>query len=159
LCCYSLQFCNLSEKWISRGIITAATKWRGRSSVERAAAILFACAGEFFIRAAIRPHTNGELKFKTRRRQKKSKKCLHIPLQICNDRRQNPNLTYEKEVFFARGLSGAVRRRHLECIAAIQAIDATFQRKIHGLELLVPRFKQQQRPVFLRQSSMVASVT
>ena len=38
--CYSLQSCNDFAKWISRGVITAVLKWRGRSSVERAAANL-----------------------------------------------------------------------------------------------------------------------
>jgi len=30
----------IAVKWMNRGVITAVLKWRGRSSVERAAAIL-----------------------------------------------------------------------------------------------------------------------
>jgi len=43
----------LEAKWMNRGVITAVLKWRGRSSVERAAAIL-SLGSELWIGAAIR---------------------------------------------------------------------------------------------------------
>jgi len=40
----------IATKWMNRGVITAVLKWRGRSSVERAAAIL-SLGGRFLIAA------------------------------------------------------------------------------------------------------------
>jgi len=42
----------IAAKWMNRGVITAVLKWRGRSSVERAAAIL-SLGSTFLIGAAI----------------------------------------------------------------------------------------------------------
>ena len=46
------KFVMIAAKWMNRGVITAVMKWRGRSSVERAAAIL-SLGSRFLVGAAI----------------------------------------------------------------------------------------------------------